>query len=77
MKSRMGYCDIENFYGKNKKWCISHHYTWKIYDANFDNVFSSLLTLFVISNLEGWVEILYHAIDSNEETIVKIFLFFF
>ena len=82
----MGYCSFnesseeDNVYNKNKSWCLNNGHQWKIYDSNFDNAFQSLLTLFIISNLEGWVEILYHAVDSNEESIVlklKIILFFF
>jgi hypothetical protein len=27
---------------------------WYVYQANFDNVLSAFLTLFIVSNGEGW-----------------------
>ena len=74
---RMGFCDVENYYKKSFKWCTDNNHKWKIYDFNFDNVLNSLLTLFIISNLEGWIDILNHAIDSNYDSIVILFIFLF
>ena len=73
----MGYCEISNYYNKSKKWCLKNGYEWKIYDTNFENIINGLISLFIISNLEGWVEILYKAIDSNYESIVFKIIFFF
>ena len=28
--------------------------TWKVYDLNFDNIFSGMITLFVLATVEGW-----------------------
>jgi hypothetical protein len=37
---------------------------WKNRPYNFDHLGNSLMTLFVLSSIDGWVEILYHGIDS-------------
>ncbi|KAI0988337.1 hypothetical protein GJ496_002524, partial [Pomphorhynchus laevis] len=40
---------------------------WKNQDFNFDNVSKALLTLFVLTTLEGWPGMLHVAMDSNEQ----------
>jgi voltage-dependent calcium channel len=35
--------------------------------ANFDNIFSSMLTFFEIATLENWVDTLWRVIDSTDE----------
>eukprot|EP01060_Flectonema_neradi_P001809 TRINITY_DN11124_c0_g1_i1.p1 TRINITY_DN11124_c0_g1~~TRINITY_DN11124_c0_g1_i1.p1 ORF type:complete len:1834 (+),score=281.60 TRINITY_DN11124_c0_g1_i1:78-5579(+) len=37
---------------------------WKANDANFDNILHAFLTLFEMSSLEGWVDIMYLGMDS-------------
>lgn len=32
---------------------------WTTYDMNFDNIFSSMMTLFVLSTLEGWPDYMW------------------
>ena len=31
----------------------------KIYDTNFDNIHNALTTLFIVTTLENWPEIMY------------------
>jgi hypothetical protein len=50
---------------------------WKIYDTHFDNIFGAMITLFIVSSLEGWPDIMALAIDSDEDTAVKLVSFFF
>ncbi|XP_026871796.2 calcium channel, voltage-dependent, L type, alpha 1S subunit, b [Electrophorus electricus] len=40
---------------------------WVNGDFNFDNVLNAMLTLFTVSTIEGWPELLYKAIDSDAE----------
>lgn len=40
---------------------------WKQYRFHFDNVPKGMLTLFTVSTFEGWPNLLYVSIDSNEE----------
>lgn len=37
---------------------------WSNRPYNFDHLGNSLMTLFVLSSIDGWVEIMYHGIDS-------------
>ncbi|GMR47449.1 hypothetical protein PMAYCL1PPCAC_17643 [Pristionchus mayeri] len=40
---------------------------WSNNDFNFDNVANAMVSLFVVSTFEGWPDLLYVAINSNEE----------
>ncbi|XP_071083520.1 muscle calcium channel subunit alpha-1-like isoform X5 [Haliotis cracherodii] len=59
---------------------------WEENNFNFDDVSQALLTLFTVSTFEGWPDLLYKSIDSNEESrgpihsnrpMVAIFYFIF
>ena len=39
---------------------------WVRYNANFDNIVQSVITMFTMMTTEGWVETLWHATDSTE-----------
>ena len=56
------------------KKCTQSGNSWSIYPANFDNIFNSMVTVFILSTQEGWPTIMYYAMDSNDETIVNSFL---
>lgn len=47
--------------------CEDAGYRWTKYSSNFDNVINAMQTLFIVSSLEGWPDIMYHAIDSTDE----------
>lgn len=36
-----------------------------VYDHNFDNVMRAMNTLFIVSSLEGWPDIMLQAVDST------------
>jgi len=38
---------------------------WWVWDSNFDNVPNGFLTLFIVSSLEGWPDIMYQAVEST------------
>jgi len=69
MKDRFGYCEVvkpELYYGINKDTCSLRGLKWKTFSTNFSNIYHAMVTLFVISSLEGWPNIMFIAIDSNE-----------
>eukprot|EP01062_Namystynia_karyoxenos_P079240 TRINITY_DN8319_c1_g3_i1.p1 TRINITY_DN8319_c1_g3~~TRINITY_DN8319_c1_g3_i1.p1 ORF type:complete len:2368 (+),score=863.33 TRINITY_DN8319_c1_g3_i1:64-7104(+) len=37
---------------------------WMNYNSNFDDIFAAFVTLFEISSLEGWVQVMYLGIDT-------------
>lgn len=69
LKERFGYCGVPNgdYYGVNKAECAELGYEWGFFSTNFNNIYNAMVTLFVISSLEGWPSIMFLAIDSNEE----------
>ena len=40
---------------------------WASYDFNFDNILSGMVTLFVLSTLEGWPDWMYYFIDAGDD----------
>ncbi|EGR30825.1 hypothetical protein IMG5_122970 [Ichthyophthirius multifiliis] len=69
--NRMSYCQgLNEFYGVNQQQCLQTcaqrtDCRWSTYDTNFDNIISSMTTLYIISSLENWPGIMFQAIDSN------------
>jgi hypothetical protein len=51
----------------SNKDCIKSGGYWKVYPLNFDTVGNSLLVLLIVSSLNNWDELMYHAIDSSGE----------
>ncbi|KAM5237785.1 voltage-dependent L-type calcium channel subunit alpha-1S [Ctenodactylus gundi] len=46
---------------------------WAHNDFHFDNVLSAMMSLFTVSTFEGWPQLLYKAIDANEEDVGPIY----
>ena len=42
---------------------------WHTHDINHDNIYESLVSLFVLSTLEGWPDYMYQLIDANTPDI--------
>ncbi|KFO24422.1 Voltage-dependent L-type calcium channel subunit alpha-1S [Fukomys damarensis] len=50
-----------------------HPRQWLHNDFHFDNVLSAMMSLFTVSTFEGWPQLLYKAIDANEEDVGPIY----
>jgi hypothetical protein len=37
--------------------------SWKTYNENFDDAFQGMSTLFIVSSLSGWTDIMFRAIN--------------
>lgn len=46
--------------------CIKYGFAWKQRLVNFNNAASGLVSLFILSSLEGWPDRLYETIDGND-----------
>ena len=57
------YCTIERYILHNKKQCLMAGGAWANQDHNFDHVGAGMITLFVVSSLEGWPDIMFYALD--------------
>lgn len=57
-KGHFFYCSIEKYDYSDKYECESKGGEWLRYDSNFDDVGQAMMTLFVVSSLEGWPTIM-------------------
>uniref|UniRef100_A0A8C7X534 Calcium channel, voltage-dependent, T type, alpha 1H subunit a n=1 Tax=Oryzias sinensis TaxID=183150 RepID=A0A8C7X534_9TELE len=48
----------------NKSDCLQANYRWTNRKYNFDNLFKALMSLFVLSCKDGWVNIMYDGLDA-------------
>lgn len=75
LRGKLGYCDVAEGmtpYKINKVSCIEQGYNWKTRNVNFENIYSSLQTLFILSTLEDWPDIMNDCMDANDESIVLL-----
>ncbi|OXB81907.1 UNVERIFIED_CONTAM: hypothetical protein H355_015104 [Colinus virginianus] len=64
-KGKFYYCDgpdVKNITTKTD--CINAHYRWVRRKYNFDNLGQALMSLFVLSSKDGWVNIMYDGLDA-------------
>ncbi|XP_038274927.1 voltage-dependent T-type calcium channel subunit alpha-1H isoform X2 [Dermochelys coriacea] len=64
-KGKFYYCegpDTKNI--STKADCTSVHYRWVRRKYNFDNLGQALMSLFVLSSKDGWVNIMYNGLDA-------------
>lgn len=67
LEGQFHYCDVSDIYGISKAECLAMGKEWKNFPYNFDNIINAMQTLFVVSSLEGWPDILKAALDANSE----------
>lgn len=64
-------CHTENIPGEfadlitDKFDCQDFGGDWVNVDQNFDNVMNSMITLFNVMTTEGWIGVMWSAVDSN------------
>lgn len=46
--------------------CVNYGGNWVLKDANFDNTISAMLTLFQLTQTEGWIDVMFDGIDSTQ-----------
>ena len=62
-KGAFFYCSEDKYFYHLQQTCEEAGHTWQAYDSNFDNIGNAMMTLFVVSSLEGWPDIMYQALD--------------
>ena len=71
-KGKFFYCYKDNIPEEIQ---ASIHTMWDCYDAggewvkyhqNFDNVGQAMVTMFNMMTTEGWIEVMWHAVDATE-----------
>ncbi|XP_056643693.1 voltage-dependent T-type calcium channel subunit alpha-1H-like isoform X1 [Diorhabda sublineata] len=64
-KGTFYYCVGENLTGiETKDDCLERGYVWKNQKYNFDDLVQALMSLFVLSSRDGWVNIMYTGLDA-------------
>jgi hypothetical protein len=86
MGGKLDYCDIDDYYKVSREECAAKGETWKTRDFNFDNIFNAMITLFIVSTLEAWPDIMFYFVDGDlpesgpsyhaSEHMVYFFIFF-
>ena len=70
-KGTFSYCLMDNVVeelqsGVRNKWkCVDSGGEWLSQDSTFDNVFRSILSLFIMSTTEGWVSMMWNGVDAT------------
>lgn len=63
--NRMHRCDIDDYYGIDKEECLKMGQDWSLIHWNYDNVLEAIVSLFVLSSMEDWPNLVGDAIDSS------------
>lgn len=63
LANKMGRCQLDNYHGISRADCTLMNAEWTNSNTNFDNVGTSLITLYVMGTLEGWPDMMYTAVD--------------
>ena len=61
---KMFYCSIGKYTYHTKYECNVNGGSWLRFNGNFDDIFQAMLTLFTVSSLEGWPDIMISAVDT-------------
>ena len=70
-KGKFYYCDTGNVPNEfvvqvKTMWdCYDLGGEWVRYRANFDNIVTAVITMFNLMTTEGWIDVLWHAVDST------------
>jgi hypothetical protein len=59
------YCSIDMYRLITEESCLFELGQWKRFDHNFDDVKEAMITLYVISSLEGWPDIMFQTLDTT------------
>ena len=62
-KGQLFYCTKDKYFYHLQQTCEEAGGEWTRWDSNFDDILEAMMTLFVVSSLEGWPDIMYHSLD--------------
>lgn len=64
-RNRLNYCDVEDYYGVGKEECLERGEVWTKFGWNYDNIFEALVTLFLLTTMENWPNLVGSVIDQG------------
>ena len=56
---RFFFCSVDPYDNHTEDQCLYNGGSWEVHDCNFDNVVNAMITLYVVSSLEGWPNIMF------------------
>ena len=62
---KLQYCSLEFYKINNQEECFKARGSWETFHQNMDNVVTAMLTLFIVSNNEGWPDVMYAFSDAT------------
>lgn len=65
MQGRLGRCDIDKYYGVSIQQCTAQNNNWTKAHWNYDNIFEAMITLFVLSSMEAWPNLVGDSWDAG------------
>ena len=65
LSKKMQFCKSKDNFEIGKILCSSLGYNWEVYHPNFDQIFNSLSTIFILGSRANWNEIMHMASNSN------------
>jgi hypothetical protein len=57
-------CSIGIYQYHTQYECNNAGGSWTVFDSNYDNIMQAMMSLFVVSTLEGWPDIMLQSVDS-------------
>lgn len=72
LKGTFFYCETDNVpeyaipFIKTKWDCLDYGGEWINQEDNFDNVLVAMVTMFGMMTTEGWLEVMWNAVDSTQ-----------
>ena len=67
LSGRSFYCSLDRYKWHTKETCNDQGGSWNTNDSNYDNILQAMMTLFIVSTLEGWPDIMLESVDSTEQ----------
>lgn len=61
--NRLNYCDVDDYYNVSKDDCLAMGNDWTHFGWNYDNIFEAMVTLFLLSSMENWPNVVGSVID--------------
>jgi hypothetical protein len=58
------YCSLGIYTYHTQYECNNAGGSWQVADSNFDNILQAMMSLFVVSTLEGWPDVMLQSVDS-------------
>ena len=67
-RNRLNRCDVDDYYGIDKQQCLDMGKEWTRFGWNYDNIFEAIMTLFLLTSMENWPNLVGSAIDMGDSS---------